>query len=1741
MAQVNGHREGLTVSNHIFFYHQTALKNTIRTNHKRWRQKVTRYFNIVLITTILMGLIPPTPTIAIQSHPSYTGKTLTEPQTINLSQTEMVIPSAQSLPVAVINFNTAKNGWIPVTGYPIGPQANKNSYYSGVGSYSGQCSGWGPGYFTSDMVPDRYFGSNPATWHTDVRIRSAGKLSFSALQLHAYASSADPSRNWQDVTVSVSEDGFNWVQIFAQRADFAARGCKDWYFDVPDVAQKYVQIGWHGWTDDYAYMDAALYGLTFYNYTPDMSLSTAQTYAINGCPVCNSGQQNNTAGGPINTFSGNYNYQTTDLSLAAVGQPLRFERSYNSQTAAGNDEIYTRPLGYGWTHNYDLKLSVSGDRAIFKAPHGSRTGFTLIGGEYESDPGVWATLTNGGGVYTLTAANQETYIFNSDGYLTRHLDPQGNTQVFSRTNSITLTRVTDLASQRYLDFGYDPQGRLATVADPTGRQISYSYSANDDLMAVNDRRGFTWTYVYSGNTHLLYEVKDPTGKVVERTFYQDFGSGDIRANHQENGAGDTVAHIEYLPDNQRRITEGGRVITDTYNALNLLASQEDALGRMQNYTFDDHFNREKTVDARQNEVDYERDQNGLTHQVTNALSQTVALAYNALNHPVAITDTTNVLTTLDYADPANPNQVTAINTVSGAIHYGYNSLGQLTGVTNRRGYTTHYGYDTVGNLAVITDAKLNPTHFGYDPLGRLTAITATNNVVTHFEYDPGDQLRFMTENKQTGACDPIGCNLTTEYRYDAAGRLTDLIPPDANQTTVYQYDTAGRLAQVIRSYENGQFSDSQPDRDVATRYEYDSANRLRSIFERLSESRERETRITYDALSRVQSVSLNYQANCAAADCNLTTTYAYADDGHEALVNVTAPTGVVTRYRYDELNRLKQVTVNPGCAGSGCQLTTTYAYDAAGNLAALTDPLGVETRYGYDPLRRLTEVIEAYNVDGLTAPAKNVATAFAYDPEGNRLQTGINQQPVAGYGYDELNRPTVITDALNHAWTYGYNPVGNLTQIVNPKSETVNLQYDNLNRLTGLDYPGANTDVTFDYDTMGHRVQMADATGVTTYGYDHLNRPTQIVNPKSEIVNLQYDAAGNRTGLAWPTGQTITATYDGLDRPATVADWTSGRFTYTYSTAGQLTGLARPNQVNTDYGYDAAGRLITLTHRSGERTLAAYGYTLDAAGNIKTAAESVELPPTVIYLPVILKSGSGVNQPTSPTSPLNPIFSSPVATPQASQVRAAAGADVTAYLPLIFGGNPTPFLQAASQAGAGQQRLTRTLVYTYDNLSRLTEARSASGESYAYTYDARGNRLSQTVLTRTTVYTYDAANRLVNAGGQAYSWDNNGNLLNDGTRAYTYDAANRLASVLGGGITTTFEYNGDGDRTAQVVGGVRTDYLLDPTGLTQVLAAATGGRSTFYLPGLAQYNGSEWQYFLPDGLGSVRQVVDPARQVLLAQSFDPFGNAQKRSGPGRSAFGYTGEPVDPTGLVYLRARYYSPEVGRFLTADTIVPDPLSSMGWNRYAYVGNNPINYVDPSGHYFRFPPCPICDVEIDISDWPSWAQISTGIALTFAFAGNSPLHYDPYQQAIVGPTQYNLAVSTMVGFATPIQGEVIPGLGRPFRSVNSEFPPNTNLVDAMNNMKIYESTDCSTIAERLFETANKQGNILRVEPSEYGYLNLFEYGRRLSGQYYHEVYTDGQYIYDPRLSSTPIPKGDWERMLRGLNPGGISIFSQK
>jgi len=289
-------------------------------------------------------------------------------------------------------------------------------------------------------------------------------------------------------------------------------------------------------------------------------------------------------------------------------------------------------------------------------------------------------------------------------------------------------------------------------------------------------------------------------------------------------------------------------------------------------------------------------------------------------------------------------------------------------------------------------------------------------------------------------------------------------------------------------------------------------------------------------------------------------------------------------------------------------------------------------------------------------------------------------------------------------------------------------------------------------------------------------------------------------------------------------------------------------------------------------------------------------------------------------------------------------------------------LEALVEIPGGSGEESVVIDYEYDALYRLTAADYSTGEYFHYAYDAVGNRLEQETHEGTSTYAYDAANRLINVDGVAYTWSANGNLLNDGVSMYSYDHANRLTGVVQGSDSYLYAYNGLGDRLAQSVNGEYTSYTLDIVSpLTQVLADGENA----YLYGLARLGEEQadgWQMHLGDALGSVRQLADGNASVTMASAYAPFGDVLSTSGDAETIFQYTGEQLDPTGLVYLRARYYAPASGRFLTMDAWDGDPYQPLSYNPWLYVAANPVNFVDPSGLWY-------CTGHPDCEEWVNHA----------------------------------------------------------------------------------------------------------------------------------------------------------------------------
>jgi len=375
---------------------------------------------------------------------------------------------------------------------------------------------------------------------------------------------------------------------------------------------------------------------------------------------------------------------------------------------------------------------------------------------------------------------------------------------------------------------------------------------------------------------------------------------------------------------------------------------------------------------------------------------------------------------------------------------------------------------------------------------------------------------------------------------------------------------------------------------------------------------------------------------------------------------------------------------------------------------------------------------------------------------------------------------------------------------------------------------------------------------------------------------------------------------------------------YTYYPTGKVQTItsSNPNGASVAYTYDDLNRLGTVTdgQLQGSQTTT---YTYDPANNV-----------------------AAVNYPNGVQSAL---------TYDALNRITGLATQSTGYL---YQRGPTGNLTGATELNG------RTLTWSYDGIYRLTNEAISSDPgnnngSSSYTLDPVGNRLAE----NTTLPGLSSGSFGYNADDEVNTetYDANGNTIAAGGKTFTYDSENHLTSMNGGAVTII--YDGDGNRVSKTVGGVTTQYLVDdmnPTGYAQVVEELQGSAVTRqYTYGLQrisqrQFVANAWtaSFYGYDGGGNVRNLTNTAGAITDSYEYDAFGNSFTKQGTTPNVYLYRAEQYDSDlGLYYLRARYYDPITGRFLSRDPENGNRLSPASLRKYLYAGGDPVNSFDPSG----------------------------------------------------------------------------------------------------------------------------------------------------------------------------------------------------
>jgi RHS repeat-associated protein len=628
--------------------------------------------------------------------------------------------------------------------------------------------------------------------------------------------------------------------------------------------------------------------------------------------------------------------------------------------------------------------------------------------------------------------------------------------------------------------------------------------------------------------------------------------------------------------------------------------------------------------------------------------------------------------------------------------------------------------------------------------------------------------------------------------------------------------------------------------------------------------------------------------------------------------------------------------------------TTTYAYDGAGNLTQRTDPLGQIRAITYDP---------TFNkVTSITDPLGNLTT-FEYNAQGNLLaitDPEQNKKPEAQrlktrFTYNSFGQPRTTTDVLGNMTTFEYDNLGNLVSITDPLGNSTQRSYDIVSRLLAQTDPRGQT---------------------TRFSYDNLNRLPQIVDALNGLTTFGYDPNGNLLTVTDARGNTITHEYDTMDRLGRRIDQLGAAETFNYDGNGNLVSTTDRKGQTSTFSYDALNRRTQATYADG--AVATYSY--DAAGRLLQADDTAD-PHRAITL-----TYDALDRLLSETTLLGTVSYQYDASGRRRQMTVGGEApveytyDANSRLRTIA---QSSFLSPVTidYDALGRRTLLSlpngvSTEYVYDLGSRLTALiyRNALGPlgDLTYQYDQSGNRIgvggsfARTLLPDSVPSaTYDAANRQLAFGDRTMTFDPNGNLATlteaAGISALTWDTRNRLVVLSGPGLSGSFAYDAADRRARKAINeqGVIFEYSGD-----DIVREETGDRTLTYLRGLdldevlIRFETQGPVSYLADALGNTVSLTEPTGTLRTTYAYTPFGESVASGLPSTNPFQYTGRESDGTGLLYYRARYYHPALGRFVSED---PIGLSGGDVNLYTYAVNNPTNFSDPLGLVVAYALSPI------------------------------------------------------------------------------------------------------------------------------------------------------------------------------------------
>lgn len=804
--------------------------------------------------------------------------------------------------------------------------------------------------------------------------------------------------------------------------------------------------------------------------------------------------------------------------------------------------------------------------------------------------------------------------------------------------------------------------------------------------------------------------------------------------------------------------------------------------------------------------------------------------------------------------------------------------------------TTDLGFDGFGNVTstTVTGANMAPrsTSAVYANASFTTGLFPLS--VTNALGQKTDLAWNYDLAVPTGETDPNG--ISTSWQYDAFGRRTRETYPDTTYTEWKIFDCAAFsvCSPTVKTFTQWTLRDSGGARvggdHIAMLDEFDRpTQRLEPTFGNATNF-SNIVQIEYDALGRVSRDSIPRMSQSSQTFWNT--------------------------YVYDLANRPTSIA-RPISQEISAPQSTTISY--AGLSTQVTDPQG----------KLRTQVVDAIGELRLIRDHDLYSQTFDRDAFGNVKRvfdsvSGISN-PLQTSSYNLRGMLTARTDMDMGPWTFTPNALGETVSQTDANGHVTDFMFDALGRLTSRD----------------------EDEGVSTWDWGELSDNT----PTNKYIGRLKSVSG--------PGYSESYTFDAIGRLA-------------------RTTISADGTYDIDYAYNAKGQLHSIaypTSTSGCRFTVQYGYSFEFLKSVTNVSNSAQCQSTgEVYW--MANEGNGFGQIIRETlgNNLNTNRGFDLVTGWLESIRTGVS-DGTGVQNLSYEWDLAGNLK--KRIDGNQGNLTEE--FFYDNLYRLDYSKLGSFENLNLAYDLLGNITSKSDFGN---YSYHASKKhqVTSAGSISMAYDLNGNMTSRGTTSISWTSYNYPLCITKGADCTAstaqyskFSYTPDRQYWKQVARFApdKTATTLYIGGILEKVTTSAGTDFRHYIPAggttvvvSRQDNGTNRVFYVnSDHLGS-NVVFNGTTPATVYTSFDAFGRRRGANWTGTptgdemtkiagvTRQGYTGQTMlDNLELIHMNGRVQDPILGRFLSADPFIPDPGSTQSYNRYSYVRNNPLSFVDPSG----------------------------------------------------------------------------------------------------------------------------------------------------------------------------------------------------